>query len=202
MKSRALKGQPEATSSCAGTNEKTGHARNAPHEDVGHASKNKSTVAEVPRPDSKLAGVIALLLRDKGASIEELAAATGPGSTDWPAQAWLRPLARGQADETTLARRPGPLPAAADLATELNRLEQLEIGELRVHYRNHSGRIAPARISRALLLRVLAYRMQVDACGDVTRETRRLLDHLGSVPASGSEEATPSAVPLPAQWEP
>jgi hypothetical protein len=76
-KGRALKGQPEATSSRVGTNEKTRHARNAQHEDVGQASKNEATEAEAPRPGSKLARVIALLLRDKGATIEELTVATG-----------------------------------------------------------------------------------------------------------------------------
>src|SRR5664279_1560327 len=57
-----------------------------------------------------------------------------------------------------------PSPASTDaLTTELDQLERLELGELRVHYRNRSGRIAPARISRALLLHVLAYRIQLDA---------------------------------------
>lgn len=76
-KGRARKGQPEATSSLAGTNEKTRRARNAQHKDVGQASKNGPTGANAPRPGSKLAGVIALLLREAGASLEELMAATG-----------------------------------------------------------------------------------------------------------------------------
>ena len=76
-KGRALKGQPEATSSRARTNGKIRHARIAQHADVGQTSKNEATGANAPRPGSKLGGVIALLLRDKGASIEELTVVTG-----------------------------------------------------------------------------------------------------------------------------
>jgi hypothetical protein len=103
--------------------------------------------------------------------------------------------------ELTPVRRPGPLSAGAeDLATEIDLLERLELGELRVHYRNRSGRIAPARISRALLLRGLAYRIQVDAFGDVSRGTKRLLDRLGSAAAGSLEEATLPAVPPASRW--
>ena len=101
----------------------------------------------------------------------------------------------GFSRKTTLARRRGPSPvaAAADaLATELNRLERLELGELRLHFRNRSGR---TRISHVLLLRVLAYRIQVDACGDASRDTRRLLDRLGSIATGSPAEGLPSAVP-------
>ena len=76
-KGRALKGQPEATSSRARTNGKIRHARIAQHADVGQTSKNEATGANAPRPGSKLGGVIALLLRDKGASVEELTVVTG-----------------------------------------------------------------------------------------------------------------------------
>jgi hypothetical protein len=94
-----------------------------------------------------------------------------------------------------------PSPAAADaLTAELDQLERLELGDLRVHYRNRSGRIAPARISRALLLRVLAYRVQVDAFGDVSRDTQRLLDRLGSGMEGRRETTTPAAIPPASQW--
>jgi hypothetical protein len=95
----------------------------------------------------------------------------------------------------------GLSPAAADaLAPELDQLERLELGDLRVHYRNRSGRIAPARISRALLLRVLAYRIQLDAFGDVSRDTQRLLDRLGSGKGGSPETPTPGAIPPASQW--
>jgi Protein of unknown function (DUF2924) len=47
---------------------------------------------------------------------------------------------------------------------------------------------------------VLAYRIQVDAFGDVSRDTRRLLDRLGSAAADDLEEGLSSAVPPASQW--
>ncbi len=73
------------------------------------------------------------------------------------------------------------LPIAAEtLAAQLHGLEQLDLGQLRVQYRNRTGRIAPTRISRPLLLRVLAHQIQVEAFGDLARDTRRMLDRLGA----------------------
>jgi len=77
-------------------------------------------------------------------------------------------------------QQPSSSPVAADaLAAELQGLERLDLGQLRVQYRNRTGRIAPARISRPLLLRVLAHQIQVEAFGDLGRDTRRMLDRLG-----------------------
>lgn len=70
--------------------------------------------------------------------------------------------------------------AAEGLAAQLHGLERLDLGQLRVQYRNRTGRIAPTRISRPLLLRVLAHEVQVEAFGDLSRETRRMLDRLGA----------------------
>jgi hypothetical protein len=107
----------------------------------------------------------------------------------------------GSPRKTPTGQGLSPSPAAADaLTTELDQLERLELGDLRVHYRNRSGRIAPARISRALLLRVLAYRIQVDAFGDVSRDTQRLLDRLGSGMGGSPETTTPAAIPPASQW--
>ncbi len=52
------------------------------------------------------------------------------------------------------------------LAGELERVEQLDLGQLRLRFRNRTGPIAPARISRPLLLRVLASRIQAEALGE------------------------------------
>ncbi len=51
------------------------------------------------------------------------------------------------------------------------------------------------------LLRVLAYRMQSDAYGDLSRGTRRMLDRLWPVTGDGAEGARTSvAPPTAAQW--
>lgn len=71
------------------------------------------------------------------------------------------------------------LPAAESIAAEIAVLERLDLGQLRVQYRNRTGRIAPTRISRPLLLRVLAHQIQVEAFGDLGRDARRMLDRLG-----------------------
>lgn len=87
------------------------------------------------------------------------------------------------------ARQPSPEPAAAFLPTEtppigtgleaeLAELERLSLDDLRLRWRNHWGRLAPAHLSRGLLLRVMAYRLQPEAFGDLDRKTIRTLDRL------------------------
>lgn len=72
-----------------------------------------------------------------------------------------------------------PAALAATLARDLAQLAALPLDQLRVQFRNRTGRIAPARISRPLLLRVLAYRLQADLFGDLRPETRRMLERAG-----------------------
>lgn len=99
--------------------------------------------------------------------------------------------ARTEADPTSLA---GAVAA----------LETLDLTQLRVRFRNHTGRIAPARLSRTLLLRVLAYRIQADALGDLRPETRRMLARLAEAGAgdrraerAGGAENASAAGPAP-----
>jgi hypothetical protein len=77
----------------------------------------------------------------------------------------------------------------ASLARELEELDQLDLGQLRVRFRNRTGRIAPARISRPLLLRVLAYRIQAQAFGDLRADVRRMLHGLAA--AGGTDAVRP-----------
>lgn len=72
------------------------------------------------------------------------------------------------------------------VAGELARLAVLDLGALRVAYRNRTGRIAPARVPRALLLRVLSYRVQADAHGDIGPDARRMLDRLARATTHGA----------------
>ena len=54
-------------------------------------------------------------------------------------------------------------------------LVDLDADQLRLQWRNHLGGAAPAHLPRWLLLRVLAYRMQAAALGDLDKATLRLL---------------------------
>ena len=67
---------------------------------------------------------------------------------------------------------------AVGLEAELAELEQLSLDDLRLRWRNHWGRLAPAHLSRGLLLRVMAYRLQAETFGDLDRKTVRMLDRL------------------------
>ena len=66
----------------------------------------------------------------------------------------------------------------AGLEAELGELERLSLDDLRLRWRNNWGRLAPAHLSRGLLLRVMAYRLQAEAFGDLDRKTIRMLERL------------------------
>ena len=85
------------------------------------------------------------------------------------------------------ARRPLPETAAGSVRTEtpptdtgldaeLAKLERLSLDDLRLRWRNNWGRLAPAHLSRGLLFRVMAYRLQGEAFGDLDRKTVRVDD--------------------------
>jgi len=90
--------------------------------------------------------------------------------------------------------------------TELAVLQGLGIEELRLQWRNRWGQLAPAHLSRALLFRLMAYRIQADAFGDLDRQTAKMLDRLAakeiedraSVETKAAEASNPS-VPFPSK---
>ena len=63
----------------------------------------------------------------------------------------------------------------ASLPRILADLEGLDIEGLRRQWRNHLGGEAAVHLPRWLLLRVLAYRLQAAAFGDLDRATRRII---------------------------
>ena len=67
-------------------------------------------------------------------------------------------------------------PAADALSQEIARLSDLPIGDLRARWRTVFRRAPPPTLSRNLLFRTLAYRLQADRFGDLDAETRRVLD--------------------------
>ena len=64
------------------------------------------------------------------------------------------------------------------LADALSRLEAADLPSLGKSWRRAFGQSAPEGLSRTLLVRVLAYRLQADALGDLDRDTARALDRM------------------------
>ncbi len=92
---------------------------------------------------------------------------------------------------------------APDQEIEVARLRDLDLPFLRARWRAVTGRPAPRHVPRHLLLRMLAYRVQADAFGDLGREAVRFLDRLdrgdGSVPLP--ERRTRPGTVLVREWD-
>jgi hypothetical protein len=83
------------------------------------------------------------------------------------------------------------LPDREALDVEIAQLRDLDIQRLRGRWHTAFGRRPLPHLSRHLLFRTLAYRLQTDQWGDLDGESRRLLDRSGS-----PEQAGKSAVEL------
>src|SRR6266446_3877370 len=68
------------------------------------------------------------------------------------------------------------LPDQVMLAAEIAQLRELDVSTLRARWRVVFRKDAPFHLSRHLLMRVLAYRLQADRLGDIDAEAQRLLD--------------------------
>lgn len=75
------------------------------------------------------------------------------------------------------SQRPAFVPST-DLTDELTQLEALGLDDLRVRYRQLHRKAAPAHLPRWLLVRIVAYRMQAMALGDLDPETIRILERV------------------------
>ncbi len=97
------------------------------------------------------------------------------------------------------ARTPSGVIGRPPIDAELAALEGLGLEELRLQWRNRWGRLAPAQLSRALLFRLMAYRIQADAFGDLDRQTAKMLDRLAAARnedrTSGATEAVDASNP-------
>jgi Protein of unknown function (DUF2924) len=81
----------------------------------------------------------------------------------------------------------------AAVESEIAHLRGLDLHGLRARWRSLTGRAAPAHLSKALLLRVLAYRVQAAAFGDLDKATTRLLDRIADEALDGK----PVDIPVP-----
>jgi hypothetical protein len=88
----------------------------------------------------------------------------------------------GRAAKRQMATTPGAsLPLDASVSSIVANLKGLDLNGLRHQWRAHLGGEAPAHLSRWLLTKVLTYRLQTDAFGDLDKSIRRIL-------RSGDEE--------------
>jgi hypothetical protein len=69
---------------------------------------------------------------------------------------------------------------AASVETEIARLRGLDLEALRARWQTIHGKRAPPHVPKHLLFRMLAYRLQAEAMGDLDAESRRTLDRIGS----------------------
>ena len=83
------------------------------------------------------------------------------------------------------------------MEAEIARLRDCDLDGLKLRWRAEFGRTAPA-LSKILLLRLLAHRLQAQAFGDLSPATRRMLEGLAS---ETSVEGDPVAVPLLGQGQ-
>jgi Protein of unknown function (DUF2924) len=117
------------------------------------------------------------------ATVKSAARRPGQGSAAKPLQARTAPSdAIGPSDSasapTGFAARPGPAPDAADikgkLPERLAALAAISLGDLRLEWRR-LYRAEPPRLSRDIMTRAIAYRLQEIAHGGLSKVTRRRL---------------------------
>ena len=87
----------------------------------------------------------------------------------------------------------------AALSREVAMLQELDLHELRSRWRQRLRGPPPASLSRPLLLRLLAYRLQAKVLGDLDPDSARLLDRLARDHAgrrNAAQKRKPKAVPV------
>jgi hypothetical protein len=73
---------------------------------------------------------------------------------------------------------------------EIARLRDLDLAGLRARWRTIFRRAAADHLSRHLLFRVLAYRLQAERFGHLDKDTQRFLDRVASGEQAGGEIKT------------
>jgi hypothetical protein len=90
-------------------------------------------------------------------------------------------VTRGRPNSGQAAKRPAAatlgtsLPLDASVLSIVANLEGLDLNGLRRQWRAHLGGEPPAHLPRWLLMKVLAYRLQSNALGDLDKSIRRIL---------------------------
>ena len=148
--------------------------------------------------------VLTLLSRSEGASIEEMMQAIGwrqhsvrgflAGTVKKKLGFSLTSL-KGDDGSAATASKLGAVAdmnnAAVDVAGTLARLSEMTLFELRVEWRRLHRAPPPMRLSRDLLTRAIAYRLQEHAYGGLSKSTLRKLQRLNLDSASCAPKHAP-----------
>jgi hypothetical protein len=167
---RIARGEADATIAAGsergeGTSHDAGLARSLPAPILRSPPKRLEPCGRAAGPPLELAGWREMRTRKR------------PGRPDEGA-AWPRGRAGDQAD------------SSAELRGLVSSLPGLDRSQLLLQWRNHLGGTAPAHLPRWLLMKVLAYRLQAAALGDVDPATLRKL-------RSGAEDSGSVNAPAP-----
>ena len=73
-----------------------------------------------------------------------------------------------------------PANAGVNLASEIEVLANFDLHQLRIRWRKLLRSAPPEHLSRSLLARILAYKIQARALGELDRETTRYLDRVAN----------------------
>ena len=110
----------------------------------------------------------------------------------------------GSEATSSLPGEAGKYTSSDEVSAAVAALEELDIHELRIRWRKLFRSSAPAHLPRYLLLRIIAYRIQANAYGDLDRETARYLDRIAkdyqrrrAAGETGSGKKPPPVPPVP-----
>lgn len=102
-----------------------------------------------------------------------------------------------------------PLDGEHALSAEIAQLRDLGLQDLQARWRSLTGRRSPPHLGKGLLLRLLAYRLQAQAYGDLDAATLRFLDRIAAgpemqrgknLPQPDNDRVRPGAV-LVREWD-
>jgi hypothetical protein len=79
-----------------------------------------------------------------------------------------------------------------EIARELAGLAELDLEALQRRWRRMSGRPAPKHITKQVLIRMIAYRIQADAFGDLDSQSIKLLRQIAGQRAKAKAGAVPT----------
>jgi len=91
-------------------------------------------------------------------------------------------------------RRHWRLSPKTSIEDEIAQLRDLDLKALRIRWRNAFGKPAPEHLTRHLLFRIIAYRLQADRFGDLDAETLKVLKQ------AAGQEGPASAVSKTLAW--
>lgn len=78
-----------------------------------------------------------------------------------------------------------------ELPLDLARLPQMTADELQVAWRSHLGGLPPSGVPKSLFARLLAHRVQIQCCDDLSRTTVRFLDGIAADLEAGKDPELP-----------